>query len=435
MLQKEKYPYRLRKTITGLLFLLCGSIGFFSPRMSYSQHGIPLLLLMEDSLIRAKAFPDGFYRFKRQSRDMFGLDSAHRRLVDNRGAGYPPLDGVRNFRVVLNNTVYRGGGDNRFLRDQEKNAMMNPLPYHGIDNLRKSGFSEAIYLYPSKFDQKYPNEKVDSLASLGFAYSSQPNLTEEMVRNYFGHIMERILYPEKGPIYIHCWNGWHQAGLLSAYTLMQFCGLTNGQALEYWEVCASPHNKGYSRLKTKISTWEPYPEFMITEDQQKRICPCMTEEILNARSISQREKDRLRDEAKRTIYHRVRSGETLSHLAVRYHTSVRAICNANGIRSSTPLQIGQRLKIIKGESAPASDEDYTPQGIAYKEQKASGEKPKTTKPIPKKDDAEKRYHTLKKGDTLWSLSIKYKTTIKELCKLNNIRESTILYPGKKLRIQ
>ena len=43
-------------------------------------------------------------------------------------------------------------------------------------------------------------------------------------------------------------------------------------------------------------------------------------------------------------YHRVRSGETLSHIARRYGTSVSALCRLNRISRSSVLQIGQRVR-------------------------------------------------------------------------------------------
>jgi membrane-bound lytic murein transglycosylase D len=43
--------------------------------------------------------------------------------------------------------------------------------------------------------------------------------------------------------------------------------------------------------------------------------------------------------------HRVRRGETLSQIAVRYRTSVSAIVRANNLRSANRLRIGQRLRI------------------------------------------------------------------------------------------
>ncbi len=44
-------------------------------------------------------------------------------------------------------------------------------------------------------------------------------------------------------------------------------------------------------------------------------------------------------------YHTIRSGETLSHLAVRYHTSVNTLCRLNGISPKKTLQIGQKIRV------------------------------------------------------------------------------------------
>lgn len=44
-------------------------------------------------------------------------------------------------------------------------------------------------------------------------------------------------------------------------------------------------------------------------------------------------------------YHRIRSGDTLGHLARKYGTSVSTICNLNGIRPTTTLNIGRSLRV------------------------------------------------------------------------------------------
>jgi murein DD-endopeptidase MepM/ murein hydrolase activator NlpD len=49
-------------------------------------------------------------------------------------------------------------------------------------------------------------------------------------------------------------------------------------------------------------------------------------------------------EVKAVKYHSVRRGETLSAIARRYGTSVSSLCRLNGIRTSTTLRIGQKLR-------------------------------------------------------------------------------------------
>jgi len=44
-------------------------------------------------------------------------------------------------------------------------------------------------------------------------------------------------------------------------------------------------------------------------------------------------------------YHTVRKGETLGHIARKYGTSVTKLCQLNGIRSSSILRIGQKIRV------------------------------------------------------------------------------------------
>lgn len=49
-------------------------------------------------------------------------------------------------------------------------------------------------------------------------------------------------------------------------------------------------------------------------------------------------------EVQSAAYHKVRSGETLSHIARRYHTTVKRLCQLNHIKETKILQIGQRIR-------------------------------------------------------------------------------------------
>ena len=50
-------------------------------------------------------------------------------------------------------------------------------------------------------------------------------------------------------------------------------------------------------------------------------------------------------EAGNVQYHTIRSGDTLSGIAKRYHTSVSALCRLNGITTKTTLRIGKKLRV------------------------------------------------------------------------------------------
>ena len=46
-----------------------------------------------------------------------------------------------------------------------------------------------------------------------------------------------------------------------------------------------------------------------------------------------------------------------------------------------------------------------------------------------------QYYTIRKGDTLGKIAARYHTTVSKLCKLNKIKETTILQIGRKLRVR
>lgn len=44
-------------------------------------------------------------------------------------------------------------------------------------------------------------------------------------------------------------------------------------------------------------------------------------------------------------YYTIRSGDTLGRIAIKYHTSVNALCRLNGISAKTTLRIGRRIRV------------------------------------------------------------------------------------------
>ena len=45
-------------------------------------------------------------------------------------------------------------------------------------------------------------------------------------------------------------------------------------------------------------------------------------------------------------YHKIKSGETLSHLANKYGTSIKKILKINsGLKTTSVLQIGQKIRV------------------------------------------------------------------------------------------
>lgn len=81
------------------------------------------------------------------------------------------------------------------------------------------------------------------------------------------------------------------------------------------------------------------------------------------------------------------------------------------------------------------DDEVSANETAAKEETAVP-KTETPKPAAKKPASSgAKYHTVKQGDTLYAIARKYHTTVDKLCKLNKIKETTILQLGRKLRVK
>lgn len=79
------------------------------------------------------------------------------------------------------------------------------------------------------------------------------------------------------------------------------------------------------------------------------------------------------------------------------------------------------------------EQDFTDEEEAAKQE--AKEKAATSTSSSSKSPSTAKYHTIVSGDTLGALAVKYKTTVKRICELNNIKESTILKLGRKLRVK
>jgi membrane-bound lytic murein transglycosylase D len=114
----------------------------------------------------------------------------------------------------------------------------------------------------------------------------------------------------------------------------------------------------------------------------------------------------------RGVEHRVRQGETLSVIAGRYRASESAILAANKLKNPNRLSVGMRLTI------PTKDSPAAPERMTV-----------TSKSL---QDGLQDY-TVKKGDSIWLIASSANTTTKTIQSLNNLR-STRLSVGQVLRI-
>lgn len=103
-------------------------------------------------------------------------------------------------------------------------------------------------------------------------------------------------------------------------------------------------------------------------------------------------------------YHVVRPGETLSQIAVRYGTTVDRLRRLNNLANVHHVWYGQRLRVNAGASG-----GNVAQG--------------TSSP---------RYYTVRYGDSLTNLALRYGVSVAHLARMNNISPTRWLYRGQVL---
>lgn len=123
-------------------------------------------------------------------------------------------------------------------------------------------------------------------------------------------------------------------------------------------------------------------------------------------------------ESKRVTWqrHRIRAGETLSHIADTYRTRVSVLKQVNNLRGNT-IRAGHDLMI---PVAAKSAERYVlsaDQRIARSQNAGSGYKVN---------------YTVRRGDSLWKIANRYGVSVSQVTRWNGLSKKDILRPGRKL---
>lgn len=101
------------------------------------------------------------------------------------------------------------------------------------------------------------------------------------------------------------------------------------------------------------------------------------------------------------IYYIVRQGDTLSHIALWYNTTVEELVRLNNIQNPNLIYVGQKILI-------------------------------TTSGDPNKQN--QIVYVVKRGDNLTKIAKKYGTTVGAIVALNNMKNPNLIYPGQRLLI-
>jgi len=121
----------------------------------------------------------------------------------------------------------------------------------------------------------------------------------------------------------------------------------------------------------------------------------------------------------RWIRHKVANGETLSHIAKRYQTTVTALKQANDLTGNA-IRSGHHLLVPLASKAKDS---YTLSAQQRLHRKKSADRA-----------GQRTEHVVGNGDTLWELSKSYRVSVRKLASWNGMAPGDTLRVGQKLVI-
>lgn len=101
------------------------------------------------------------------------------------------------------------------------------------------------------------------------------------------------------------------------------------------------------------------------------------------------------------IYYIVKRGDTLSHIALWYNTTIEELVRLNNIQNPNLIYVGERLLITTSDN-PNKDKEIT--------------------------------YTVKRGDTLFKIANRYGVSVESIVQRNNIKNPNLIYPGQVLKI-
>ncbi len=132
------------------------------------------------------------------------------------------------------------------------------------------------------------------------------------------------------------------------------------------------------------------------------------------------------------VEYKVKKGDNFYSIAKKYHVKISDLKNANttaardikpGDKIIIPAQKNEAKKKIRSAETESSNVSYKTDSST---DNTKGSSQNSTKDV---------YHTVKKGDTLSSISRKYSVSVPELKELNDLKKSAKLKNGQKLLVK
>ena len=144
------------------------------------------------------------------------------------------------------------------------------------------------------------------------------------------------------------------------------------------------------------------------------------------------------------ILHKVKPGETVSELALRYNVPAHLIAGWNDLKDISRIRAGQQLALYirGGDDSPgpsvtaATDRAITTRNIsasAVKEKSAKSGQLIAAGPSVDETGREMMHYRVRRGDSLWTIARKFDSSVEEIRSWNNL-EHDVIYPDTELLV-
>ena len=164
----------------------------------------------------------------------------------------------------------------------------------------------------------------------------------------------------------------------------------------------STNKKTYYTVKKGDTIGEIAEKFSVSTKEVKKWNGLRSNKIISGQKlkiyVSSDKTKKINKKSAGYVYHKIKRGETIGQIAEKYHVATSDIRKWNNLRSNKIIA-GTQLKIKKGSSLKNSN----------------------------------KFHIVSRGESLYIIAKKYKTTIQKIKSLNRLSNSNIK-PGQKLRV-
>jgi membrane-bound lytic murein transglycosylase D len=159
-------------------------------------------------------------------------------------------------------------------------------------------------------------------------------------------------------------------------------------------------------LNPAFNRWATHPD-----GPHRLLLPTDKAEVFSTRLETLPESQRMK-----WVRHKVRSGETLSHIAKRYDTRVSVVRQTNNLASNN-IRSGAYLLVPVAAKDPSR----------YATPDSSRRTPGTV--------ARSTTYKVRNGDSLWKIAHRHNVTVAQLSRWNGLKKSAVIRPGQKLVIR